>query len=1361
MPPFLTVACPACGATSDRVPAELLGRVVRCSKCAARFKVAPVGPRPPGPEPLPTVPESEVVVPTVPEEALRRTLGAPEWRPGEVILGLYEVVEVLGQGGMGRVYRVRHRGWGLDLALKVPLAAALDAAGGADLFEREAEAWVQLGLHPHVVACHYVRRVDALPLVFAEYADGGSLHEAIRAGRLASAEVILDVAVQFAWGLHHAHEQGLVHRDVKPANVMLTRDGLAKVTDFGLARARAAAVTAQTKGEVARTITVEGGGGATPAYASPEQARGEAMTRRSDAWSFAVSVLEMFLGQRTWSLGLAVPEALAAYRANGGTAAGRPAMPEAVADLLARCLRERAEDRPHDLAAIAGELCAAWKAATGLPYPRRQPTGGAGSADALNNRAASLVDLGREAEADALWQRALAAEPLHPEATYNQALRAWSSARLSDPELLRQVEAASPRAGPAGRPSELLGRLQALVGHPPQTAEKTPSPGRRLRGLAGPVATLATSREGALVVAGGGAELRAWNAADGALKATLAVPDGPVRAAMPLPDGRSVVVASEGGPLAIWDLDSVRPPRTFARQPGFAASLALLPGGRLLTGGSDRVVRVWDLQTGRPVLEMPGHTDAVTAVAAGAGVLASAARDGTVRLWSPQDGRCAAVLSAPGRLLALALGEAADVLAAAGEDGVVRLWKLGSREPRAALKAHAQPVHALVLSPDGSQVVSGSADSTVRTFDAVTGRVLSCWRLDAAVHALARGRDATLWAAHGASVSGVAPPPLRLPPLALCRPSSATDEESRAVTFDAQVAQAQRSLQAGDVATALRLVRSARSIPGRARAGPAMVVWDDLCARLPRRALLSAWEESRLEGHRDAVLAVAVDPAAARVATASLDGAARVFELGTRRLLQTLHGHAAAVTAVAFALAGARLLSGSRDRTLRLWDTASGEPLGTLEGHAETVSDLDVACEGRLAASAGWDGTVRLWDLERRDPRQVLSGHGANVAAVRFSADGHVLASAGWDGTVRLWDVEDGRPLATLQGPEDPTALAWHPRGRQLAVAGQDGVVRLLEPRSGRVLRALQGHQAAVTGLAFTADGRFLVSASRDRTVRSWDLRGHDAPRALAHPDAVFGLCLASSGTLLLSAGGDRVARVWHLDWDPEPEALTPVTTVPLLAPTVRAAAPAATPRPSSLREDLQRSTVVATAALPGAATRAAGRAARRVPWKWVAFAALVLAATLVSYVYSWHRRPPRLRLSSLAANLRGDGELIDLAPFSRGCPADEYDRHLQALRGGNPDAHDVACLAARGTPAVISDVLDWAPLSGEDALVTRRLRRNAASVLGGLPPATLPALCARLGDGREEVRATTALALGQLATPGANECIETQLASG
>ncbi|HEV7500497.1 MAG TPA: protein kinase, partial [Vicinamibacteria bacterium] len=208
-----------------------------------------VPPSPPGrgPGPGPTVLEAAPAeasspgspVPTVVEPA--PAVGGPrEWKTGDVVLGLYEVAGLLGQGGMGRVYRVHHRGWGVDLAVKVPLKQALDAAGGVEAFEREAETWVNLPLHPHMVSCYYVRRLEGIPRVFAEFVDGGTLGDAIRNRKLVTLDAILDAAIQFAWGLHDAHEQGLVHRDVKPANVMITAEGVAKVTDFGLAGARIA-----------------------------------------------------------------------------------------------------------------------------------------------------------------------------------------------------------------------------------------------------------------------------------------------------------------------------------------------------------------------------------------------------------------------------------------------------------------------------------------------------------------------------------------------------------------------------------------------------------------------------------------------------------------------------------------------------------------------------------------------------------------------------------------------------------------------------------------------------------------------------------------------------------------------------------------------------------------------------------------------------------------------------------------------------------------------------------------------------------------------------------------------------------------
>ena len=172
--------------------------------------------------------------------------GAGMWNIGDVVLGVYEV-KTLGpdmpfaEGGVGVVHRVYHREWNIDLAVKSPKPQVFRTESGKLSYEKEAQTWIEIGLHPNIVTCYLVRRIGDIPRLFAEFVPDGSLRDWIRDGRLyeggaeASLLRILNIATQFAWGLEHAHRQKLLHLDIKPANVMMA-DQSAKVTDFGLAQ---------------------------------------------------------------------------------------------------------------------------------------------------------------------------------------------------------------------------------------------------------------------------------------------------------------------------------------------------------------------------------------------------------------------------------------------------------------------------------------------------------------------------------------------------------------------------------------------------------------------------------------------------------------------------------------------------------------------------------------------------------------------------------------------------------------------------------------------------------------------------------------------------------------------------------------------------------------------------------------------------------------------------------------------------------------------------------------------------------------------------------------------------------------------
>ena len=353
---------------------------------------------------------------------------------GEIIEGLYEILWTFGGGGMGLVHRARHLLWNIDVAIKHPRPEFLKDRHQIDDFRSECATWASLGLDPYVATCYYYREIEGLPCVVAEYLPGGSLQDAIQRRHLYQGDEdeclsrLLTVAASTAWGLSRAHRANLIHCDVKPGNMLLTEHGTAKIADFGLAVA------------FRPTMPDAKAAGLTPAFAPPEQIRGDPLSPAADVWSWAASMLAMFMGGVTWENGAACGAAFRQFIEGGGQAYRIPPIPESFGDLLRECFQFSAESRVSDFGWIAENVCECYEEIIGESCPASRPDLELISADSLNNRAVSRFDFSDMSEVHRLLEEALLVDPLHPEANFNSALLDYGAGRKSPRFFLDRLE---------------------------------------------------------------------------------------------------------------------------------------------------------------------------------------------------------------------------------------------------------------------------------------------------------------------------------------------------------------------------------------------------------------------------------------------------------------------------------------------------------------------------------------------------------------------------------------------------------------------------------------------------------------------------------------------------------------------------------------------------------------------------------------------------------------------------------------------------------------------------------------------------------------------------------------------------------
>ncbi|NET06267.1 MAG: protein kinase [Symploca sp. SIO2B6] len=1107
------------------------------------------------------------------------------WKLGDIILDLYKVTDILGEGGFGEVYKVRHQSWSIDLAVKSPRPETVAAAGGVENFEREAETWVNLGLYPHIVSCYYVRRVDNTPLVFAEYMAGGSLHDWISNRRLyeggarASLKRILDFAIQFAWGLHHAHEQGLIHQDVKPANAMLTPEGVVKVTDFGLAHAQVPSeiITSSELGGVSieeHTLITAGSGGMTQGYCSPEQARQETLTKRTDLWSWGLSVLEMFQGERTWKSGILAAQALESYLQTASVeSVGTVEMPTPVAQLLQRCFQENQEHRPRNLQLVAQELQQIYQQLLGEAYPRREPNLAKDTADSLNNRAVSLLDLGREDEALQLWEIALSSEPQHPESTYNRGLIEWRKGNSSDDRiLLRELEASRahtkdwkidyllslvhlerddcPQAikileaiqGEGTEFEEVKAALKLATGRLSNSKRLVPSFQSKIYCDTNSVCL---SLDGSYILSGGNDKtLKLWEVATGKCLHSFEGHADAVQSVCLSPDERYALSGSRDQTLKLWEVATGKCLHTFEGHGDFVQAVCFSPDGRYAFSGSDdQTMKLWEIATGNCLHTFKGYRGRVSSISMSANgryVLSGGPKD-PMKLWEVATGLAVQTFEGDTDYVT-SVCLSSDGRYVLSGDQSLKLWEVATGKCLRTFEGHKHWVKSVCLSPDGCYALSGGDDKTIKLWEVATGRCLrtfeghrfwikSLYLTPDARYALSGDSEMIkLWRVNGTSKPYLAP-------LTLSRVLATETIISIDLIYERELAQARVAQEQGNIIAAANHIRKARAQPGYSRNPEAVSAWTSLYACLPRQAFNGGWECATWEGHKNFVYSICMSKDGRYALSAGKT--LKMWKVAKGRCLATFNTNTGYVTSLCMNQDGNYALSGSTDKTLKLWEVDTGLAVRTFKGHKDCVYSVCFNPNDRYALSGSRDQTLKLWEVSTGRCLRTFKGHRDWVNSVCISPNGLYALSGSTDKTLKLWQLAIGCCLDTFRGHKGRVySVCYSPDGRYALSGSDDRTLKLWEIATGDCLRTFEGHTGYVSSVCFSGDGCYALSGSDDQTIKLWEVATGKCLRTFeGHTATVQEVCFSPDGTYALSGSTDKTCKLWVLDWELEDRA--------------------------------------------------------------------------------------------------------------------------------------------------------------------------------------------------------------------------------